>query len=431
MSEKIFEFGYGNGKLIVGLPEEKIINNILGKPCLEIKDVPTAVREALNNPIGTLPLKEVVKPGDTVAIVVSDITRAWVKFDQFLPVLLDELNEAGVPDQNIFIMIGPGAHRLNTPEEFVIICGEKVCKRVAVYNHDCHNQAELVYTGKTSNGVECYINKKVAEADKMILTGGIVYHLMAGFGGGRKSILPGISGYKTIQGNHLICMNSEVGKGLNPNCVSGKLDGNEMQDDLFEQATLAKPDFLLNSVFTPDNKFAKFVAGHWHEAWLAGTKVVDEIYGVPIVAQTDVVIASAGGFPRDINLYQGVKTIDNACMAAKMGGIVICLLELQDIMEPAEFSDWFNYPTMLDHEMALRDKFTIPGYLAYRLLYLARQVSLIIVTQAENAAVIRKTGMIPATTVEEALEIAKEKLGREEYTITVMTAAANTAPVLK
>ncbi|TWH51968.1 nickel-dependent lactate racemase [Sporomusa sp. KB1] len=431
MSKSVFEFGYGSGKIAVALSEEKIINNVLGKSCAAITDVPAAVREALRNPIGTPPLKEIVQLGDRVAIVVSDITRAWVRFDQFLPVLLDELNEAGISDKNIFIVIAPGAHRLNTEEEFVVLCGEQVYKRVSIFNHDCHNQDQLVYTGKTKGGVDCYINRSVAEADKVILTGGIVHHLMAGFGGGRKAILPGISGFKTIQENHLFCMNKEVGKGLNPNSISGKLDGNEMNEDMIEQAALAKPDFLLNAIFTPENKFAKFVAGHWHDAWLSGTKMVDEIYGVPITAQADLVVSTAGGFPKDINLYQGVKTIDNAYMAVKPGGVVICFMELPDIMEPAEFSDWFKYPTMLAHEMALRTNFTIPGFLAYRLLDIARQISLIVVTKKENAEFIRKAGMIPAATAEEALAIAQEKIGRENYTITVMTAAANTVPVVR
>ena len=431
MAVKTFEFGYGNGKMSLNLPENKIINNVLGKPYPAIEDVPAAVREALRNPIGTPPLQQVVKPGDTVAIVVSDITRAWVRFDRFLPIILDELNEAGVPDKNIFICIAPGAHRLNTEEEFVTLCGAAVCRRVPVFNHDCHNQDELVFTGKTAAGVDCYINKRVANADKKILTGGIVHHLMAGFGGGRKGILPGISGFKTIQGNHLFCMNEEVGKGLNPNCISGKLDGNEMNEDMIEQAALAKPDFLFNAIFTPENKFARFVAGHWYDAWLAGTKIVDEIYGVPITAQADLVVSTAGGFPKDINLYQGTKTLDNAYMATKPGGVAICFMEMPDIMEPPEFSDWFKYPTMLAHEMALRERFTIPGFLAYRLLDIARQISLIIVTKEENKDFIKKAGMIPVTSAEEAFAVAKEKIGREDYTSTVMTAAANTVPVLK
>jgi nickel-dependent lactate racemase len=430
VANKKFALKYGSGVLEVSLPIDKIINEVYGRPCQIIDDVPAAVRTALNQPIGTPPLRKIVKSGDKVAVLVSDITRAWVKFDQFLPVLLDELNEAGIPDQDIFITIAVGAHRLNSPEEFAMICGRQVCDRVAVDNHDCHNQEELVYTGTTSRGVECYINKRVAEANIKILTGGIVHHMMAGYGGGRKAILPGISGFKTIQGNHLLCMNEVVGQGLNPNSVSGVTDINEMNQDMVEQTALAKPDFLLNAVFSPDGKFAKFVSGHWYDAWLAGVRMVDEIYGVPVSAKADLVVASAGGFPKDINLYQGLKTVDNAYMAVKPGGVIICFMELLDIMEPPEFAGWFKYKTALEHEMALREHFTIPGFLAYKLADIARKGPLIIVTKPENAEFIRNAGMIPAITAEEAFIIAKEKLGREDFTITLMPAAANTVPVV-
>lgn len=425
-----YEFKYGSGVMAIHIPEDKIINELHGRPCDVIDDVTSAVNHALRNPIGAPPLKELAKTGDRVAIIVSDITRAWVKFDQFLPVILDELNQAGVPDQDIFITVAVGAHRLNTPEEFVLICGKQVCDRVEVVNHDCHNLEELVYTGKTDQGIDCYINKRVAEANVKILTGGIVHHMMAGYGGGRKAILPGISGFKAIQGNHLLCMNKTVGQGLNPNSASGVLDINEMNVDMVEQAALAKPDFLFNAVFSPEGKFAKFVAGHWNEAWLAGVKMVEEIYGVPICKKADLVISSAGGFPKDINLYQGLKTVDNAYMAVKPGGVIICFMELQDIMEPPEFADWFKYKTALEHEMALRKNFTIPGFLAYKLADIARKVSLIIVTKPENVGFIRNAGMIPATTADDALAIAKEKIGCEDYTITLMPAAANTVPVL-
>lgn len=430
MANKKCEFKYGNGLMTIDILEKQVIHELYGRPCEVVEDVPAAVQEALDNPIGTPPLKKIVKAGDKVAIVVSDITRAWVKFDQYLPVVFDELNKAGIPDQDIFITVAVGAHRLNTSEEFAVICGQQVCHRVEVVNHDCHNQDELVYTGKTSRGIDCFINKRVAEAEVKILTGGVVHHMMAGYGGGRKAILPGISGYKAIQANHLLCMNEVVGQGLNPNSVSGELDSNEMNIDMVEQAALAKPDFLVNAVFSPEGKFAKFVAGHWHEAWLAGVKMVEEIYGVPINEKADLVISSAGGFPKDINLYQGLKTVDNAYMAVKPGGVIICFMELQDIMEPPEFAGWFKYKTAIEHEMALRENFTIPGFLAYKLADIARKTSLIIVTRPENVDFIRNAGMIPATTADEALAIAKEKIGREDYTITLMPAAANTVPVM-
>lgn len=431
MKEKTYQFGFGDEKFELALPEKQIIHEIDGRPFEPVSDIPAAVRQALHNPIGSPPLPQVVKPGDKVAIVVSDITRGWIKFNHFLPVLLDELNAIGVPDSDMFIVIGLGAHRPHTPEEDVLVCGQDVCHRVPIYQHDCHDTENLTYTGTTSGGVKCYVNKRVADADKVIITGGIVYHLMAGFGGGRKAIMPGVSGFSSIQGNHLFCMNKEVGKGLNPNCVSGKLEGNEMHNDMSEVTALAKPDFLLNAVFTPEGKFARFVAGHWYKAWEAGTKLVEEIYGIPITAQADLVIASAGGFPKDINLYQGSKTIDNAYMAVKPGGVIICFLECRDIYEPQEFSGWFKHKDMLEFEMAIRDYFTIPGFIAYKCSYIARENTLIVVTKPENAEFIRNTGMIPVATAAEAYALAKQKLGRDDYTITVMPHAANTVPLLQ
>jgi len=431
MKEKVFECGFGDQKLKLALPEEQVIEVIEGRAYPPVTDVAAAVKEALANPIGSPPLKEIVKPGDKVGIVVSDITRAWVKFNFFLPVLLDELNACGIPDSDMFIVIGVGAHRAHTPDEDVLVCGENVCHRVPIYQHDCHNEDELTYVGKTKRGVETYINKRLAEADKMIITGGIVYHFMAGFGGGRKSIMPGISGFRTIQGNHLFCMNKEVGKGLNPLCASGSLENNDMHHDMCDMAELAKPDFLLNAVFTPEGKFAKFFAGHWYDAWKAGTELVEEIYGVPIKAQADLVIASSGGFPKDINLSQGSKTIDNAFMACKPGGAIICIMECRDIYEPREFSDWFKYKDMLEFEMAIRNHFTIPGFVAYKCADIARKHPLIVVTKEENLDFVNGTGMIAVTSLDEAYRIAKEKLGRNDFTITVMPGAANTVPILQ
>jgi nickel-dependent lactate racemase len=431
MEEQVFEFGFGDQKLKLGLPEEKIIHTIEGRQAEPITDIPAAVKHALRNPIGTPPLNKIVTPGEKVGIIVSDITRAWVKFNHFLPVILDELNEAGVPDRDIFIVIALGAHRAHTMEENVLVCGQDVCHRVPIYQHDCHDKENLTYIGTTSRNVELYINKRIVEADKVILTGGIVYHLMAGFGGGRKAIMPGVSGFSSIQGNHLACMHKEIGKGLNPNCASGRLQGNEMNEEMNEMAALVKPDFLFNAVFTPEGKFAKLAAGHWYDAWLAGSKMVEEIYGISITAQADLVIASAGGFPKDINLYQGSKTIDNAYMAVKPGGVIICMLECRDIYEPKEFSGWFQYSNdLMEFEMAIRRHFTIPGFIAYKIADIAKRNTLIVVTKPKNADFMRKAGIIPASNLEEAYTIAKERLGREDYTITLMPFAANTVPLI-
>ena len=211
MSMKKFSFGFGNGTMEMELPAERIIHEIEGRPVTALTDVPAAVKAALRNPIGTPPLVEVVKPGETVAIIVSDITRAWIKASQFLPTLLDELNAAGVADKDIFIVISLGAHRPHTEEEDIQVCGASVGHRVRIYQHNARDKENLTYVGTTSRGVAAWINKRVMDADRIILTGGIVYHLMAGFGAGRKAVMPGISGYETIQGNHRFCLHPQVG----------------------------------------------------------------------------------------------------------------------------------------------------------------------------------------------------------------------------
>ena len=408
---KEFVLGFGDKEVKLALPEEQIINVVEGRPADAINDVPAAVKEALRNPIDSPPLAKVVTGGDKVAIIASDITRQWIKYDQFLPTLLNELNDAGIPDGDIKLVVSLGAHRHHTDKENILVYGQEVVNRVEIVQSYAPASEDFVHVGKTTRGVEVYLNKHVVNADKVIMTGGIVYHLMAGFGGGRKAVMPGISGYSTIQGNHSFCLHDIVGQGINASCVSGKLEGNSMHEDMTEMAAMLKSAFLLNAVFTPEGKFARFVAS--------------------IDRQADLVIASAGGFPKDINLYQGSKTTDNAFMAVKDNGVVIVLLECRDIMEPPDFSGWFNYESLYDREVALRKAFTVPGFIALKTGLMAKQVPFIVVTLPENKAFIEKAGLIAATTIEEAMAIAEEKLGRKDYTINVMPHAANTVPLVQ
>jgi nickel-dependent lactate racemase len=426
---KEFSFGYGDEKLTISLPEERIMNVIEGKPATAVIDVEAAVTAALNHPIGTPPLKNVVQQGDKVIIIASDITRKWVRHDLFLPTLLNELNKSGIPDEDISLIVALGAHRHHTHEENVVTFGQEVVERITLLQSHAPETEEFVCIGQTSRGKDVCINKHVVNADKVIMTGGIVHHLMAGFGGGRKAIMPGVSSYSTIQGNHSLCLHDVVGQGVSPECIAGKLENNPMHADMLEMAELLKPAFLLNAVFTPEGQFACFVAGHWHEAWLQGCKTANEIFGVPVSGKADLVIASAGGFPKDINLYQGSKTIGNAFMAVKPTGVVILLLECRDIMEPPDFSDWFNYESLYDREVALRAGFTVPGFIALKLGIMAKEVPHIVVSMPQNKEFIEKTGMLAASSLEEAVCMAEEKLGKKEYTITVMAHGANTVPV--
>jgi nickel-dependent lactate racemase len=426
-----FNLKWGTGEIKFSVPEEQVLHEIIGKQYPSLDDIPKAVRAALAQPIDAPPLGEIVKPGEKVVITVSDITRVWQQMPLILPEIIGTLNQAGVPDKNITIIIAVGGHRQNTEQEFIQICGQEICQRITVLNHDAWDEDNMVYLGKTSRGTEVSINRLVAEADRVILTGGIVYHYMVGYGGGRKSIIPGISSIKTIRQNHLWALGQEMGSGSNPNSASGKTRGGEDHEDMMEIAGFVKPDFIINMVPTPEGKFAGIFAGNWVSAWLEGCKLVDKLYGVEIEGLADIVVASAGGFPKDINLYQTGKTMDNACYAVKEGGAVILLSECSDIYEPQEFSQWFEHDSKLAMEKALRANFAIPGWVALKEYECSEKATYILLTRAENSDFVRKANMIPATTMEEALQIAREKCGAAKPMFTIMPQGANTLPIVR
>jgi nickel-dependent lactate racemase len=311
------------------------------------------------------------------------------------------------------------------------LCGKDVCRRFNVVNHNARDLTNMVSLGKTSRGTEVAINRVAAEADRIILTGGIIYHYMVGYGGGRKSVIPGLSSIRTIQQNHLWAMGRELGSGSNPNARSGKTRGNECHEDMMEIAGFVKPDFIVNVVPNADGDYAGIFAGNWVSAWQEGTKLVDEIYSVEIPGPADIVIASAGGFPKDINLYQVGKTMDNASYAVKKGGAVIIVSECPDILEPPEFPQWFQYPSNMEMERALRLDFTIPGWVALKEVECSDIATFIMVTRPGNADLVGKAGIIPVATMEEALDQACRRCGTKAPRITLMPQGANTLPVLK
>ena len=431
MAFRDFQLKYGKGAVSFKVPEEHILYELRGKEVSPLADLWRAYRHALDHPIDSPPLREIVKPGERVLVTVSDITRGWQRSDQVLPVLMETLNEAGIPDSNITIVIAVGAHRLNTEEEFVELCGKEICHRIRVLNHDCWDTKNMVYLGKTSRGTEVSVNRLAVEADRVILTGGVIYHYMAGYGGGRKSILPGLSSIKTIRQNHLLAMGPSLGSGSNPRAASGRTRGNEMHEDMMEIAGFAQPDFIVNTVPDLHGQIAGVFAGNWVSAWLDAVKLVDKIFGVEIEEEADIVIATTGGYPKDINLYQTGKTMDNAYYAMKKGGVAIIIAECQEISEPREFFQWFEYPSLLEMEKGLRENFTIAGWVALKEMECNNKGSFILLTQRDNFERVQNTRLTPVSTIDEALRLAHEKCGNKNPKITIMPQGGNTFPILR
>jgi len=430
MSMKHFSLRFGKGTLKFQIPEEHLLYELVGNNHPALPDLAGAYLYSLDHPIDAPPLKEIVKPNDTVAITVSDITRAWQKNASTLSLLIDYLNQAGVPDSKITVVIAVGNHRLNTKPEFVEICSPAVCHRIKVVNHDCRDSANMVYLGKTSRGTEVSLNRIVVEADKVILTGGVIYHFMVGYGGGRKSVVPGVASLKTIQQNHLWSLSPNLGGGSSDYCQNRITKGNPQHEDMMEVAGFLRPHFLINVVMNHEDQVAAIFSGNWVSAWMEATRLVDDLFCVRIEERADIVIASAGGYPKDINLYQSQKTMDNARYAVKKKGVVVILAECPDIAEPAEYFKWFKYPDLYEQEKALRDAYDLPGWVALRHSECCRDNPVILLTRPENAEYARTAKLHPVFSMDEALKLAYEKCGLDRPKITVMPFGANTFPLL-
>ena len=297
---KEYSFKYGKGEVKFSLDPALVMDELVINEFPALPDPEAAVLEAIRNPIGSPALRDIVKPGQTVAFIVNDPTRVARSY-VFLPVLINELNAAGIPDANMRIVFALGTHHAMTEAEMVEAVGEAVAKRVKMYNPDCRDDSQIKWFGTTSRGTKVGFNKLVTEVDHIICTGGIVHHFFSGYGGGRKAMLPGVAAYETIRHNHSMM--------FDPNAVIGKLEGNPVYYDQVEGAEMCRPSFLVNVVMDEEKCFLKVFAGDYIEAHKEACKMVDKVYGAAVKQEADLVIASCGGFPKDINVYQLQKTM--------------------------------------------------------------------------------------------------------------------------
>ncbi|HHY26731.1 MAG TPA: nickel-dependent lactate racemase [Desulfitobacterium dehalogenans] len=420
--KKEYRFKYGEGYQEFLLNPQNVIQELQAKDIQPLEDVVKEIKRVLDTPIASPPFNTLFKAGDQVTIVVSDITRL-VKLHEYLPTIVNRLNTLGIPDKDILILTATGTHRGQTPEEKKKIVGEEVYSRIEVVDHDC-DHSEMVHVGTTPRGTEVVVNRFVVDR-KVILTGGIVHHLMAGFGGGRKSILPGVASRKTIAQNHLHSLDPHAEQS-NPLIGVGALIDNPLHEDMVDATRFVNPEFLINTIIHTDGRIAKFVAGHWLKAWEEGCTWADENYGVPIEKKADLVIASCGGFPKDISLYQSTKTLFNAALAVKPGGTILILAECREGAGADEFFGW-NEPLKekaLDPE--LRKNFTIPGYIFYAAVESARKAKVILYSEIEPELV-KPMGMIGANSFEEAIQLAQ--INQEKQDVILMPYGGATIPL--
>lgn len=321
---------YGNTGLYIKVPEE-CTTIIAPKPATPVQNEVSALRRALHNPIGTSPIRELIGPEDTVAIVFSDITRP-MPYGIILPILLEELSI--LPKENIVLINALGTHRPNTPAELDEILGVDIHGSYRVIQHDCHSKENLVSLGESKRGHEILINRTYMESSIKILTGFIEPHLFAGFSGGPKAVLPGIAGFETITSNHNVHMIGDKGSGF------VRTIGNPIWEDMRDAALLSCPTFILNITQTEDRQITGVFAGDLELAYQAGVEFVKKTAMIPVPYSFDIVVSTSAGYPLDISMYQSVKGMVVANQVVKDGGVIILATECSEgLPETGEYSD--------------------------------------------------------------------------------------------
>lgn len=277
------EFGYGKGVQTVEVPDKNLMGVLVANELEHERRGADAVDYALANPIGAPKLAETVKPGQKVAIITSDISRPLPSYD-VLPSVLRELEAAGIPDEDITVIFALGSHREQTEEERRRLAGDYAFDKVKCIDS---NPNDCILMGTSSNGTPFAIDRRVAEADFRIALGNIEFHYFAGYSGGVKALMPGVSTPEAIQANHSLM--------VSPDACAGKLEGNPVRQDLEEALNYCPIHYIVNAVLDEHKHIVYAVAGDVIKAHRVGCEYLDKMYRKPIPKRADIVLVSQGG----------------------------------------------------------------------------------------------------------------------------------------
>ena len=373
------------------------------------------VRNALENPIGSKKLSELSRDKQKIVIIASDHTRP-VPSKIIMPQMLSEIRK-GNPDANITILIATGCHRGTTKQELIHKFGEEIVANEKIYIHDCLEQDMLVNIGVLPSGGKCEINKIAAEADLLVSEGFIEPHFFAGYSGGRKSVLPGVAGRTTVLANHcseFIAHN---------NAKTGVLNGNPIHEDMLWAAKQAKLNFIVNVVLNAEKEPIFAVAGDLEQAHKKGTDFISSLCGVKAV-ESDIVITTNGGYPLDQNIYQAVKGMTAAEANVKKGGVIIMLAASDDGVGGEHLYHQLADEPDITKTMAMflarsRNETEPDQWEAQILLRILMKATVIYVSNLDDKTV-KDMHMIPAKSIDEAVKLAKQIVGKTNAKITAI-----------
>ncbi|AVX30336.1 Nickel-dependent lactate racemase [Carboxydocella thermautotrophica] len=412
------ELGFGKTKLKLNINQENLLGVLQPNQVkVELTGREEVIR-ALRQPINSPRLSEIVKPGEKVVFITSDITRP-VPNQIILPLLLEELWQAGIKKEDVKIVFALGSHRFHSEEEKKSLVGEAVYRQVECLDSD---QRDCIRLGFTRLGTPVDIFRPVVEADRRICVGNIEYHYFAGYSGGAKAIMPGVSTREAIQANHSRMVEAEA--------HAGNITTNRVRQDIDEVAEFVPIDFIVNVVLNEQKQIIKAVAGHYLDAHREGCKFLDSLYKVKIKEQADIVIVSAGGFPKDINLYQAQKALDNAKHAVKKNGVIILVASCKEGLGEEIFQEWMlSASRPEDLILRIKEKFQLGGHKAAAIAMVLQHADIYLVSDLEPDSV-KRIFMQPFNSLEAALDQAFQAKG-DAAKVLVIPYGGSTLPYLE
>ena len=414
---KKISFPYGKEHISYSFSEDELIGVLESsiEEYIAESDGEQLVRNAMQAPVGTKTLSELSKGKQKVVIIASDHTRP-VPSKVIIPQMLQQIRQ-GNPEADITILIATGCHRGTTKEELIEKFGSQIVESEVIVIHDCDDAQNLVNIGTLPSGGQCQINKLAAEADLLVAEGFIEPHFFAGFSGGRKSVLPGIAGRFTVLANH--CAEFIDHK----NARTGILEGNPVHQDMIWAAKQAKLAFIVNVVLNSKKEPIFAVAGDVELAHKKGTDFLSSLCAVKAVP-ADIVVSTNGGYPLDQNVYQAVKGMTAAEATLKDGGVIIMLARSNDGIGGEHFYHQLADEPDVYKTMALflsrgRDETEIDQWQTQIFLRVLMKAKVIYVSEVADEW-IEKMHMIPAKTIDEAMDMARKMIIKENVTITAI-----------
>lgn len=409
----ITELKKGNEVEKVILPKQPVILNPANLP--EDLDEAAVVKKALEEPIGSKRLNQIVKPGDKIVIITSDITRP-MPTGKVMDPLMEELLSAGVSPDNVTLVFARGSHRHHSQQEMAHLAGNWYGK-ICCVDSDSEN---VIHLGTTSSGTPVDIDARVVQADRRICLGNVEFHYFAGYSGGAKAIMPGVSTVSAITMNHRMM--------VDPRARAGNLDDNPVRRDIEEAGKMTGIDFIVNVVLNTRKQIIYCAAGDSIQAHRDACAYLNDIYRSPISAKADIVIVSQGGAPKDLNLYQTQKALDNAGHAVKDGGTVILVGSCFEGFGNQVFEEWMLKYTNPDGMIqALHAHFQLGAHKATAIAMLKKRADILFVSDMDSA-IVEKTFLKPVHDLQSAVDACLRKYGNDADVI-VMPYGGSTLPV--